>query len=88
MPYTYITSYVLYWKENLASQSAGMGGSCATNRPDRALLVMVKSFASYELCMAFLVELCAQVCVCVVPKVDKFTCAQTIMLILKRLTYT
>ena len=26
-------------------------------------------------------------CVYVVPKVDKFTCAQTIMLILKRLTY-
>ena len=34
-------------------------------------LVMVKSFASYELCMAFLVE----PCVCVVPKVDKFSCA-------------
>ena len=35
---------------------------------------MVKSFASYELCMAFL-RRTNRVCVYVVPKVDKFSCA-------------
>ena len=72
MPYTYITSYVLYWKENL--DKAARQAATGPTRPDRALLVMVKSFASYELCMAFLVVDWVPVCGAL-TKVDKFTCA-------------
>ena len=63
----HITSgQALYWKENTTSLTR-----LTAWRQRLAGLVMVKSFASYELCMAFLVE----PCVCVVPKVDKFSCA-------------